>query len=106
MVQEIVVEMEISTGSIHSIQTEDLKLRRVSAKFVPKLLTEQQKELRKEIFEDMLDLANHDPEFIKTINTGVRPGFMVTTQKPSYNPRNRSIRNHHGQKKLGKFAAM
>ena len=69
-VQEIAGEVGISTGSVHSILTEDLNLRRVSAKFVPKLLTEQQKELRKEISEDMLDLANHDPEFIKTIIAG------------------------------------
>ena len=69
-VQEIVAEVGISTGSVHSILTEDLNLRRVSVKFVPKLLTEQQKELRKEISKDMLDLANHDPEFIKTIITG------------------------------------
>ena len=69
-VQEIVAEVGISTGSVHSILTEDLNLQRVSAKFVPKLLTEQQKELRKEIFEDMLNLANHDPKFIKTIITG------------------------------------
>ena len=69
-VQEIVAEVGISTGSVHSILTEDLNLRRVSANFVPKLLTEQHKELRKEISEDMLDLANHDPEFIKTIVTG------------------------------------
>ena len=69
-VQEILAEVEISTGSIHSILTEDLNLRRVSAKFVSKLLMEQQKELRKEISEDMLDRANHDPEFIKTIITG------------------------------------
>ena len=69
-VQEIVAEVGISTGSVHSILTEDLNLRRVFAKFAPKLLTEQQKDLRKEIFEDMLDLANHDPEFIKTIITG------------------------------------
>ena len=39
-IQEIVAEVGISTGSIHSILTEDLNLRRVSAKFVPKLLTE------------------------------------------------------------------
>ena len=65
-VQEIVAEVGISTGSGHSILTEDLNLRRMSAKFVPKLLTEQQKE----ISEDMLDLANHDHEFIKTIITG------------------------------------
>ena len=69
-VQEIVAEVGISTGSVHSILTEDLNLRRVSAKFVPKLLKEQQKELRKEVSDDMLDLANHDPEFIKTIITG------------------------------------
>ena len=68
-VQEIVAEVGISAGSVHSILTEDLNLRRVSAKFVPKLLTEQQEELRKEISQDMLDLANHDPEFIKTIIT-------------------------------------
>ena len=69
-VQEIVAEVGISTGSVHSILTEDLNLWRVSAKFVPKLLTEQQKELWKEISEDMLDFANYDPEFIKTIITG------------------------------------
>ena len=70
MVQEIVAEVGISTGLVQSILTENLNLRRVSAKFVPKLLMEQQKELRKEISENMLDLANHDPEFIKTIITG------------------------------------
>ena len=67
-VQEIVAELRISIGSVPSIVTKSLNRRRVSAKFVPKLLTEQQKELRKEISEHMLDLANHDPEF-KTIIT-------------------------------------
>ena len=64
------MEVGISTGSVHSILTEDLRMRRVSAKFVPKLLTEEQKELWKEICKDMLDCANHDPEFMKTIITG------------------------------------
>ena len=40
------------------------------SKFVPKLLTEQRKELRKEISKHLLDLANHNPEFIKTIVIG------------------------------------
>ena len=39
-VQEIVAEVGISTGSVHSSLTEDLNLRRVSAKLVQKLLTE------------------------------------------------------------------
>ena len=70
MIQEIVGEVGIGTGSVHIILTEDLNLRRVSAKFIPKMLTEQQKELWKEIAEDMLDCANHDPEFIPTIIIG------------------------------------
>ena len=45
MVQEIVAEVGISTGSVQSILTIDLNLRRVSAKFIPKLLMKQQKEL-------------------------------------------------------------
>ena len=43
---------------------------RVWAKFIPKLLTEQQEELRVEIAQDMLDCANNDLEFMKIIITG------------------------------------
>ena len=105
-VREIAAEMGISTGSVHSILTEDLNLRRVSAKFVPKLLTEQQKELRKEISEDMLDVAIMTQNLSRQSSLVMRPGFMVMTQKPSFNHHNGSIRNHHAQKKLGKSAAM
>ena len=66
----IVEKVEISRGSVHFILTEDLCMRRVSAKFNPKLLTEQQKKLRVEIAQDMLDCANNDVEFTKTIITG------------------------------------
>jgi len=35
-VRELAAEVRISTGSVHSILTDDLALPRVSAKFVPK----------------------------------------------------------------------
>ena len=76
----------------------------MTAKFVPKLLTEQQKELRKEIFAGMLDFANHDPEVVKFIITSDEPGFVVTTQKSSFIPHNGSTRNHQSPKKFDKFA--
>ena len=47
-----------------------------------------------------------DAEGLRPSSLVMRPGFMVTTQKTSFNPHNGSIQNHHGQKKLGKFAAM
>ena len=45
-------------------------MRQVSAKFVPTLLGEQQKQLRLEIAQDLLDCANSDSDFMKTIITG------------------------------------
>ncbi|XP_068215884.1 protein GVQW3-like [Palaemon carinicauda] len=69
-INEITEEVGKSTGSVHTILTEDLAMRRVSAKFVPKLLVEQQKQLRLEIAQDLLDCANNASNFMKTIITG------------------------------------
>jgi hypothetical protein len=45
-IQEIADEVGISTGSAHSIVTEDFHMCRVVAKFVPKLLSQEQQQLR------------------------------------------------------------
>jgi len=42
-VREVDDEVGISTGSCHQILTEKLQMRRVSAKFLPRLLTDDQK---------------------------------------------------------------
>jgi hypothetical protein len=44
--------------SAHSILTEDLAVKRVTTKFMPKLLTAEQKQLRVEVSQDMLDSTN------------------------------------------------
>jgi len=49
---------------------DDLGLRRVPAKFVPKLLTVEQKQLRQEIAQDMLDCVESDSNFLNTVITG------------------------------------
>ena len=61
-VLELAEEVGISTGSLHSILTDDLAMWRVFAKFVPKLLTMEQKQLHLEVSQDMLDYENSDPE--------------------------------------------
>jgi histone-lysine N-methyltransferase SETMAR len=63
-VRELANEIEVSIGSAHSILTEDLGMRRESAKFVPKLLTMEQKQRRLEIAQDMLDNANSNPSTV------------------------------------------
>ncbi|XP_064090828.1 protein GVQW3-like [Macrobrachium nipponense] len=79
-IKEITEEVGISTGSVHTILTEDLAMQRVSAKFVPKLLVEQQKQLRLEIAQDLLDCANSDSDFMKTSSSLVmRHGCTLQT---------------------------
>ena len=67
---EEVIEKVRRIVTVHSTLTKDLCMRRVSAKFIPTLLTEQQKELCVKIAQDMLDCANNDLEFMKAIITG------------------------------------
>jgi hypothetical protein len=69
-VQEIAYKVGISTGSAHIIVTEDLHMCRVVAKSVPKLLLQEQQQLRLQFVWDMLECANRDPEFLKTVITG------------------------------------
>jgi len=69
-VQELADEVGVSIGSVHAILTADLGLRRVSAKFLPKLLMMEQKQLRLEIAQDMLDCVESDFNFLNTMITG------------------------------------
>jgi AraC-like DNA-binding protein len=53
-IRELSDEMGLSFGLIQSILTEDLGMKYVSAKFVPKLLTVGQKETRLAVARDLL----------------------------------------------------
>jgi hypothetical protein len=66
--REIGDEVGISTDSAHLILTEDLHICRVLAKFVPKLLSQEQ-QLHLDVTWDILECANGDREFLKTVMT-------------------------------------
>jgi len=59
----------ISIGSCHQIFAEKLQMCRVSAKFVPRLLTDDQKENRVEISQELLANANGNGNFLKNTVT-------------------------------------
>lgn len=85
-VREVADEVCISVGSCHAILTEKLEMRRVCAKFVPRLLTNEQKENRVSISQDMLANADADDNFLKNIITGDETwvfGYDVETKRQS-----------------------
>jgi len=56
----------ISIGYCHQILTEKLHMHRVSAQFVPRLLTNDQKENRVEISQELLATANSNENLLKS----------------------------------------
>jgi len=70
IVGEIAYEVGISTESFHQPSAEKLQMRRVSAKFVPPSLTDDQKENCVEISQELLATANGNEDFLKNIITG------------------------------------
>ncbi|GFT07732.1 histone-lysine N-methyltransferase SETMAR [Nephila pilipes] len=66
----IAESLNMSVGSVFTIMTEDLKKKKLCARFVPHTLTTEQKEHRIASSEDLIDAADEDPNFLKTIVTG------------------------------------
>jgi len=66
-VQELKKDLGIPRTIISQILAEDLGKKRVAAKFVPRLLSRQQKEFHAAVAQDLIETANNDPDFLKTI---------------------------------------
>ena len=69
-IREIAEELGVSYGTCQTIITEDLGMRRISAKFVPRLLTPDQKDTRLTLSQEMMDRTAADPNFLPNIITG------------------------------------
>lgn len=69
-IEQIVSEVGISYGSVQSIITDQLGFRKISARWVPRLLTENQKQVRSEICERHLHRFQQEGEvFLRRIVT-------------------------------------
>ncbi|UYV85114.1 hypothetical protein LAZ67_X004615 [Cordylochernes scorpioides] len=75
-VREVAEDLNISIGSCHSIFINDLGMRRVAAKLVPKLLNCDQKQHRMNIANEMLDSVRDDPNLLQRVITGDVAGVM------------------------------
>ncbi|UYV78687.1 hypothetical protein LAZ67_16002391, partial [Cordylochernes scorpioides] len=85
-VREVAEDLNISIGSCHSIFINDFGMRRVAAKFVPKLLNCDQKQHRMNIANEMLDSVRDDPNLLQRFITGDEAwvyGYDVETKAQS-----------------------
>lgn len=63
-------ELNLNPRTVHEILKENLGLRKLCAKMVPKNLTPEQKETRKNVSSDLLGRFQNDEIFVKNVVTG------------------------------------
>ncbi|UYV82176.1 hypothetical protein LAZ67_21001267 [Cordylochernes scorpioides] len=68
-IQQIADTLHMSTFVVNRIVTEDLQMRKICAKLVPKVLTQDQKELRVLRCQELLDLIQNEPGFLNSVVT-------------------------------------
>jgi histone-lysine N-methyltransferase SETMAR len=66
-IEQVSEETNVSWSSCQRILTDDLRMRRLSAKFVPRLLTEEQKDNCVNVCRDLKVELRNDPNFLTKI---------------------------------------
>ncbi|UYV63421.1 hypothetical protein LAZ67_2004019 [Cordylochernes scorpioides] len=85
-IREVAEDLNILIGLCHSIFINDLGMRRVAAKFVPKLHNCDQKQHRMNFANEMLDSVRNDPNLLQRVITGNEAwvyGYDVETKAQS-----------------------
>ena len=68
-IETISAQFDVSVGTVHTIIHEELKMRKICAKFVPRVLRDDQKERRCHDNREMVELINSDPAVLDTLVT-------------------------------------
>ena len=69
-VRMIAEELSFNKDTVWGIITENIEMRKVCAKMVPKLLSEDQKERRVTVCEDIIERRKGDPDLLRRVITG------------------------------------
>ena len=69
-IEMIANELHLPMSTVRNILTKDLQMKRVAAKIVPRILTEEQKRKRLENSKKMLVMIKDDPNLLKRVITG------------------------------------
>ena len=68
-IETINSQFDVSVGTVHTIIREELKMRKICAKFIPRVLGEYQKKRRYHDSREMVELINSDPAVLDALVT-------------------------------------
>ena len=68
-IETIIAQFDVSVGTVHTTIREELKMRMICAKFVPRVLREDQKERLCHDSREMVELISSDPAVLDALVT-------------------------------------
>ena len=68
-IETISAQFDVSMGTVHTIIREELEMQKICAKFVPRVLKEDQKERHCQDSKEMVELINSDPAVLNALVT-------------------------------------
>lgn len=68
-IETISTQFDVSVGTVHTIIHEELKMRKICAKFVSRVLSEEQQERRRDVSSEIVELIESDPEVLEALVT-------------------------------------
>ena len=68
-IETISAQFDVRVGTVHTIIREELKMRKICSKFVPKVLRKDQKERRCHDSREMVELISSDPAVLDALVT-------------------------------------
>ena len=68
-IETVSAQFDVSVGTVHTIIRDELKMRKICAKFVPRVLRKDQKERRCHDSKEMVELINSDPAVLDALVT-------------------------------------
>jgi hypothetical protein len=80
--KEVTDNAGISKTSFHETLIENFGIQRVTAKFLPRLLTDEQKQKRLEVSQGIFYRANNNENFLRTSFPVTRHWLMDMMSKP------------------------
>ena len=75
MLRMISSELHLNRFTVHQFLTQDFDMRNMCAKMVPKDLTTEQKANRRDVYLDLLDRLEREPEFSVALSQVMNHGF-------------------------------
>ena len=88
--------LNLNRQTVHEILTLELGIQKICAKLVPKILTNEQKENRRNVCLDLLERIENDKNFFKHVITG---GFSNTILTPNDKVRSGTRATHRAERK-------